>query len=253
MAFARGEGLVGGEPVADGSPLARQTVALGWRGDAFCSATIVAEDLVVTAAHCVRNSHDIEVLFETDTVSEKNPRRRPIVGYELAPGYDPDDEHPERRDPPPRNRADFALVRFTGGLPAGFNPAQLVPADHVFHDADEIELAGYGGTFDHTTPNDPVGILRAGHARLRDARFSPTELQIDASEESSSHNAGGDSGGPALVRIGGEPYLFGVCNWGRVGEFTVFALVRPRLAWMSEAAKRLRQHHGHADCSTVLR
>jgi V8-like Glu-specific endopeptidase len=61
-------GILGGQVVATDDPVAWSTVALlkssdGQTAKPYCSATLVADDALVTAAHCVKLLPDGHVLF----------------------------------------------------------------------------------------------------------------------------------------------------------------------------------------------
>lgn len=238
-----GHNLIGGEPVNPTDLVARTTVAIArQRSDdprngveAQCSASLISNRFAITAAHCVKGSSGLRIVFETNTWIEQ-PRSAAIAAYAISPHYR--DEY-SKRTPIPRDNGDIALLRFEGGLPQGYEGARLIPSDYELKDGEVILLSGYGKSQRGDVPGDRIGLLRKGLARVKDAHYARTEISIEANPKWGAQNAGGDSGSPVFAIIDDKPYIFGVCNWGRNDQFSVFALVRAHLDWLRKAAESL--------------
>src|SRR4051812_3490531 len=57
--------IIGGTEVQQGDPVLKSTVAI-FDGSALCTGSIIDQDLVVTAAHCISDPSRMAVLFTTD-------------------------------------------------------------------------------------------------------------------------------------------------------------------------------------------
>ena len=101
--FAR-EVIIGGEPVLPNGQIAQTTVMITGKsnaGEFICTGTIIDEDIVVTAAHCLKGgAANMRVFFG------KKPRS--IDGY-IREKY-----------------ADIGLIRLRDALPPGFRPAKIL-------------------------------------------------------------------------------------------------------------------------------
>ncbi len=234
-------GLIQGDVVLPTDAVARSTVALGYAPandpateiHPFCTGTLVTADLLITAAHCMLGARNTHVIFAPNALLPRPPTAK-VLGYEIPDEFHGGYDHTE---PVSKDNGDIALVRFAGPAPAGSIPLELIPHDYVVKDGEMLTIAGYGHALGKEAPDDRIGILRKAFLRVLDAGYSRTEVQLDGSQ--GPQNAGGDSGGPALVSIDGRYFLFAICNWGRPDRFSVFAKVRPHLSWLREAAGRL--------------
>ena len=233
--------LIDGAVVVKSDPLARFTVALGFAPTnnpddgitPFCTGALVGDGLVITAAHCMQGARNTHVIFETNALAF-HPQTAPVIAYEIPAEFKGGYDHAE---PVPKDNHDVALVRFAGHAPAGSQPVEPVPPDYAVETGSWLTIAGYGHWSRTEEPEDKIGILRKAALRVLDAGYSSSEVAIDGSQ--GPQNAGGDSGGPALVSIDGRYFIFAICNWGRHDKFSIFAKVRPQLQWLREAAGHL--------------
>lgn len=191
----------------------------------FCGGDIVAEDRILTAAHCVdhRPAASIDVLVGATRLEPGLGTRIEVDAINVHPGWDPD-----------TNQNDLALLRLSESVDV--TPIVVAPAgyDALWTPGTNVQSAGWGCVRVTATggcaANGWQTQLRAVSMPLRDdstcrfvfasldAFFDPVTMRC-AGLTSSSGAAGdsceGDSGGPLrVVRPGLPPMLIGVVSWG---------------------------------------
>ena len=227
--------MVGGAPPA--GDFARAAVMIvGSRGNS-CTGTLIARDLVLTAAHCVPPGFDYK-LVQFD--AQRQPSLRDISRIERHPKFSQQtfDNH--------RATADVALIKLAA-------PAQNNAQGTLFSGAfavapgDRFSVAGYGLT--ERGNGKSGGTLRAANLV---ATGQPGNLQIrlvDPASEGRARGLGactGDSGGPVFRDEGGRFLIIGVVSWstgpnnsegcGGLTGVTPLSLYR---GWIVETAKKL--------------
>lgn len=215
--------VIGGSHVADNDPVARSTVGLH-SGEGVCTASIIAPDIIVTAAHCLQNKGRLSVSFgstlESDTrVRARASRRHPDFG--------------RRRG---RDEADIAVVLLGAPLPRGFVPVPVFQAGSLRR-GQAVLLAGYGVS---------DGRLDTGSGRLRKTetqvlRTAGTEVLVDQSRGRGVCR--GDSGGPGFVRDRqGRLQVWGVVSRGpqHCDEEGVFTRIDSHDQWIRRAIADMR-------------
>jgi secreted trypsin-like serine protease len=196
----------------------------------ICTGTLVDQDLVVTAGHCLkRKPKSLTILFGLN-MDEKETVARDTAAYEVHPKYNEN----EGKD----GNNDIALIQFSGGIPPGFSPAGIVPADQVIHPGDDFLIAGFGHT--STSSSGKTGVLHRTTLEVEKPDYSKTEYSFT---QKTSGACFGDSGGPAYREVGGAWLLAGVTSRGSqncVG-FLVYIRVEKHGDWLMAAAERLRK------------
>lgn len=183
-------GLAGG--VADSELDA--VVALETEGALFCSGTVVAPRVVLTATHClaqVGSGAAIDVVVGADVAS-------PVARIEVARAR----RHPDWRFDSLSD--DIAVVALADDAPVpalAMSTRALTAAD----EGTEVVLAGYGLT--SIDGGDDSGVRRRGRAPITGVRAS--QISINGGTGAPSACAG-DSGGPSLLDEGGELRVAGV-------------------------------------------
>jgi len=227
--------MVGNAPPA--GDFARAAVMIvGSRGN-FCTGTLIARDLVLTAAHCVPPGLDYK-LVQFD--AQRQPQLRDTLRVERHPQFSQQsfDNH--------RATADVALVKLAA--PAQ-NNAQGILFNGAFAVApgDRFSVAGYGLT--ERGNGKTGGTLRAANLI---ATGRPGNLQIrlvDPAANGTRTGLGactGDSGAPVFRDEGGRALIIGVVSWstgannsegcGGLTGVTPLSLYR---GWITETAKKL--------------
>ncbi|MGD0026274.1 MAG: S1 family peptidase [Xanthobacteraceae bacterium] len=235
-AIASASAMVGGaQPAADGA--GRSVVMiLGSHGTA-CTATAIARDLLLTAAHCVEPDADYKLV----DMERREPALKDIARIERDPLFD------LKRLLGHLATADVAVVKLGQPLPAKIPPVPLDDATQPVAVGDAFVVAGYGVTV--RGDGRTGGTVRA--ATLV-ATGQPGTLQIRLFDpRSRGENAGlgacaGDSGAPVFRDNGENLAVIGVVSWstgpklsaGCGGLTGVTPLVRYR-AWIVETARAL--------------
>lgn len=207
-------GIVGGAESVGTEDFAKHVVGLyDVKIGAICTASILSESILVTAAHCVDSEPSaLRVVFGGD-FNSSNVVVRIVDDYRLSPIW-------AFRQGQEFNTGDIALVKFSGGLPAGYAPAQFLTDVTKLTDNMNVLLAGYGASFVTQVPDPRTGALVADHQGAGKLRFvtttinkvaySKSEFLTDSSKGKAACH--GDSGGPAYVEIDGKQVLTGVTS-----------------------------------------
>lgn len=248
--------IIGGDEVKLGDYYSRTTVALitrTARGSGICTASIIAKDLLVTAAHCVTDvfgrvlppqSHRIVFHSSVDESSEGDLRA--VDGVKVHSTW----KGSLSRG---KDQGDIAVVHFLGGLPAGFEIATLLPTSKKLKNNQTVTLAGYGVTT-MEGGGSGAGVLRRVDTKISIANFGKTEVLLD--QRLGRGACHGDSGGPASITLSGKIYLFGVTNRGypETGpddckQFSVYTNINAHRTFVSQASQELRKVSGGSGSS----
>ncbi|WP_176736386.1 trypsin-like serine protease [Oligoflexus tunisiensis] len=196
--------IIRGRPLGPDSPALNNVVGLSSDGfSTFCTGSIVADDMVVTAAHCVHKREGFYVVFgQPNGVMEK-------IAVDKVETYKPygDAAFPN---------FDIAWLKLKTKVPARFQPMEILRDPARLNEAKEIRLAGYG--YEKTncllyTCNDELLETNTALDRYYDSPRLMSLLVFKGDAEKGLGGAcNGDSGGPAYARIEDRWYLIGVTN-----------------------------------------
>jgi hypothetical protein len=224
-------GIIGGQEVGANDAVAHITVAIIKKvsGDkiALCTGSLLNSEFVVTAAHCVGGSpSDMVLVFGANVADAQHRQVRRVVDYAI----------PKARASVPEDATqdivDIALIRFEGGLPAGFKGAGLLPNSSYLSVGQGTLLAGYGQSDGEKGTGS--GVLRQTVVKI--GLLSKTEVVMDQRD---GHGAcHGDSGGPAYLQSkDGSLLLYGVTSRGPNGcnSVGIYTNVIAYVPWMQSA------------------
>jgi secreted trypsin-like serine protease len=224
------------DPASDA--IARHVVmVVGTRGSA-CTGTVIARDLVLTAAHCLEPGERYTVLVPE---RGRRPQQTRVARFERHPEFDAESARAQRET------ADVALVKLAEPLPARAVPAPLGARDY-FLIGDRFIIAGFG--IDFLRGERSFGTLKS--ATLMAVRH-PSSLQlrladpITKGEQTGLGACSGDSGGPVFEDAGNRLLLVAVVSWATAAQgggagcggltgVTPLGLAR---AWIAETAAKL--------------
>ncbi len=167
-------------------------------GQALCTGSILSQNMILTAAHCVEGSPSkVQIIF-ANNVKKADPSQIRIA---TAIYQNPSWHHPSAD-----KKGDLAIIKFSGGLPKGFSPAQLANDRFQLSKDQNVLFAGYGVT--NGTQQTGAGVLRMTKTTVIGQK-SKTEVITDGRDTSVCF---GDSGGPGFVAIKKKFIQWGVAS-----------------------------------------
>jgi hypothetical protein len=223
LAALPAKAIVGGSPAA--TDMARHVVMVVSDRGSFCSASVIAPDLLLTAGHCVRQGANYRLL----TYMAGKPVLSPLGTIAVHPQFDA--EAYDKR----HFTIDLALVRLNAPL-AGYEPLPLAAEAGVAGQA--YRIAGFG----LTAPNvgKSGGVLR----EVTLPGVAPvSKIQLRLQEPgSAAGSCQGDSGGPVLrdgLLIGVLASAVGPDRGRGCGGLTGVALIGTALPWIRASAAKM--------------
>jgi secreted trypsin-like serine protease len=216
-----------------GQPIVMIVGARGNRGT-LCTGTVLARDLVLTAAHCVAPGGRYQI------IASVGANATPIATIALHPRYD------AQSYARGRVTADVALIRLAAPLPDYVSPVALAAEGESVAPGDRLLIAGIGVT----APGEDESPGLA-HVAILVVTGRPGNLQIrlvDPAKRGERFGLGactGDSGGPAFRETDNRLRVIGVISWstgpadeegcGGMTGVTPLTLYR---TWVVEQAKK---------------
>jgi secreted trypsin-like serine protease len=189
-----------------------------------CSATLIDNHLVLTAAHCIENALSfgpdaaVMVSFAEDPVSIFDPNARYAVD-QLIP-------HPKFYWGPTSNPYDIGLLILSSevtdiipaNLPGEGFLGDLKAAGELGHGRNKTQftIVGYGITLDW--PTDSYAIIPQPRQKALSGYRSLLKAWLNLSQNAATNDGGscfGDSGGPVFWKDAeGKETIVGITSWG---------------------------------------
>jgi secreted trypsin-like serine protease len=228
--------MVGDTPAASGGAEKHVVMIVGSRGTS-CSATAIARDLLLTAAHCVLPGADYKLV----AFDGGKPVLKDIAQVARHPRFELKSLLAHRAT------ADVAVLKLAQPLPAKFSPALIGNGPAPTQAGATFLVAGFGVSV--RTDGKTGGTLRTA---LLSATGRPGNLQLRLVDPAANNQRAGlgactgDSGAPAFETRDGALAIVGVVSWstgpanaagcGGLTGVTPLALYRD---WIAETARKM--------------
>ena len=188
-----------------------------------CTGTVLAENLILTAAHCV-----VSDKIRVRSYGDRKLHR--VVDAVVHPQY----QHAQSAI---ATRVDLALLKLATTLPDRAKPALLARRSTTAGEA--VLVAGYG--LDDADAVNVTGRARMATLIVLEQRIGILlQLRDPAMQDAQLGACGGDSGGPAFA-LRDDLVVVGVVSAGpeRCGGFTFVTPITPYYDWIVETARKL--------------
>jgi hypothetical protein len=200
------------------STIRRHSVMI-YTGKSACSAAVVAQDLLLTAAHCTKTSAALRVI---GYIADKQSHVGDVDRVEQAP-----------------QAVDIALLKLAKPLPADFSPPFLTVRPVAI--GEELIVVGYGlaAPHDGKTFGTARMALVTVDGRSNDAirLIDPRDSMVGPDEGNRVGSCNGDSGAPVFA-VRGAPLLVGIVSRGDCKSFTAAVPLAPNLDWLAQTSRR---------------
>lgn len=238
--------IINGEKVKADDVLAKSVVVIATKGPdnvfrATCTATLVGEDLLLTAAHCMGSPSEYVAWFGTDAVNRK--AEIPVSKFERHPEYYVGGG-PAGASSRDSTMFDIAWLRLAKNAPEGFEVLPVLANDNALQSLPKLTIVGGGKTAANCPENNCTGELFKIDLSVIGTFHNKFLSNVIAFEGLPTQGVCfGDSGGPALIKDGHRNLLAGVANGTNsaftgqandgAGEQNVFECVNSRTLYTS--------------------
>lgn len=200
-------GIVNGQVVKQADPDANRSVLLIWEDKTgkqhLCSSSLIDNQTLLTAAHCVNEAVKMQAVFYTDVTCGSGYRRTQHAIKVDKTTFHPDYKSVSKETTVLDENPDLALVHLSKKAPANFPIYRISTSPESL--TSELFIYGYGitGTFNHDSM-----LLRKGTVIRKDADGEDNAFFINKGlffgQKNSPGLCSGDSGGAVLMDDNGE-------------------------------------------------
>ncbi|XP_015498383.1 coagulation factor X isoform X1 [Parus major] len=228
--------IVGGDECPPGQ-CPWQAVLLDEEGKEFCGGTVLNENFILTAAHCINQSKEIKVVVgEVDREKEEPSESMHAVDKILVHSkfiidtYDNDIALLKLKEP----------IRFSEYVIAACLPKADF-ANEVLMNQRSGRVSGFGREFEGGRRSKKLKVLEVPYVNRNTCKESTnlaiTENMFCAGYDTEQKDAcQGDSGGPHVTRYKDTYFVTGIVSWGegcaRKGKYGVYTKLSRFLRWV---------------------
>ena len=181
-----------------------------------CTGTLIAEDIILTASHCVKQAHkdpsSMKVMFLQNNLSSENQSVQKAEFIEIQvqkalidPDYDAEKKWAGH---------DLALLRLKEKAPPEALPIRLAGYSTNFPEESSYIVAGYGRTSANAKlPDESPTALRTTEVNLDADYLDPKNAKVIIFNQKDKKGVcSGDSGGPAFLKTSSGIVQVGVSS-----------------------------------------
>lgn len=202
------------------------------QGTSFCTGTLLADDLVLTAAHCVYGKSSAYVVHGVNEPGINAPENTYYESYDLKvhPKYLL--EHPQY---------DIGLILLKNSVKTNNVCSKMLTDKNQLTVGKIVRIAGFGRYNDYEG-----GKLHAGNVPITELNDSEMTLGLDDPDNDPTAACFGDSGGPAYVNVENKRYVTGVTSrdassTGECERGAIYSLPLAHLDWITETGENMRE------------
>ncbi|WP_176736449.1 trypsin-like serine protease [Oligoflexus tunisiensis] len=166
-----------------------------------CTGTVIAENLILTAGHCLSNGA-MSVVFRTNMYAQGTGAVIPVERKVVHAQYKPTGPYIVPYD--------IAMLKLSKNIPANYKPVKLLPASQPLRSGEAVLQAGYGETLQRG--GGAFGTLRSVN-NTYSGRGSYGRVIV--ANRNFTGTCAGDSGGPLFVNRNNEWYVAGALSGGQ--------------------------------------
>uniref|UniRef100_W5MUA0 coagulation factor Xa n=1 Tax=Lepisosteus oculatus TaxID=7918 RepID=W5MUA0_LEPOC len=221
-----------------------QALLINEEGVGFCGGTILTEHIILSAAHCMRESKSFTVRLgdydteKTDDSEETYPVEKVIIHNKyVTDTYDNDIAIIKLKEP----------IKFTKFIIPACLPEKDF-AEKVLMKQNDAQISGFGRTHERGRQSTILQKLTVPYVD-RLMCIESSQAQISANmfcagyDKVAKDACQGDSGGPHVTQYKDTWFITGIVSWGegcaREGKYGVYTQVSKFLPWIKAVIKPL--------------
>lgn len=211
-------GIIGGRTVQENSTISRSVVLIktdfGSKGQAFCTASLISKNILLTAAHCVvgkdnKSSQSGRVFFSTNPACAKQQNQLTSIAYKKVIA------HSDYKAQGLVSSDDVALILLESDAPQGSVPLDVLTDFNLAGLNQRLFAVGYGSRKGYSRSDEYPVRLRVTHFEASQVEKKGVYLaasRVITIEQKKSGVCAGDSGGPLIYLDNGVPKVLGVAS-----------------------------------------